>query len=50
MTDAMSDVVEYWQRKCAACAVANPALHEECGERGSYEGSYKCKAKDIRVY
>ncbi len=50
MSDAMSSVVEYWQRKCEQCKKLHQELHEECKERGSYEGSYPCKAGDIRVY
>jgi len=50
MTDAMSDAVEYWQRKCGICKIQNPELYAECGERGSHSIVYPCKAKDIRVY
>jgi len=32
MTDAMSDVIRYWQRRCGDCARKEPQLHEECGE------------------
>jgi len=49
MTDAMSDVVEYWQRKCETCKEKHLELYKECGERGSYGISYPCKATDIHV-
>ncbi len=43
MTDAMSDVNEYWDRRCGDCRKKYPDVHESCKEN-----AFSCKLMGVK--
>lgn len=43
MTDAMSDVIEYWDIRCDDCKQKYPDVHSKCIEGRDYPDTYHCR-------